>query len=85
MCTDDKDKSHFSFFFVIMFRFKSLEKPLDQRRNQLEEEVALYSFYHDVDLELTWIAEHDPVADTSSFIKSLAGAVSLLQNHKVGF
>ncbi|KAK3538029.1 hypothetical protein QTP70_027382 [Hemibagrus guttatus] len=62
--------------------FKSLEKPLDHRRNQLEEDVALYSFYHDVDLELTWIAEHEPVADTSSYTKSLAGAISLLQNHK---
>ncbi|XP_053365454.1 spectrin beta chain, non-erythrocytic 5 isoform X1 [Clarias gariepinus] len=62
--------------------FKSLEKPLDQRRNQLEEDVALYSFYHDVDLELSWIAEHEPVADTSSYTKSLAGAISLLQKHK---
>ncbi|KAG7328102.1 hypothetical protein KOW79_008046 [Hemibagrus wyckioides] len=62
--------------------FKSLEKPLDHRRNQLEEDVALYSFYHDVDLELTWIAEHEPVTDTSSYTKSLAGAISLLQNHK---
>ncbi|XP_034163832.2 spectrin beta chain, non-erythrocytic 5 [Pangasianodon hypophthalmus] len=62
--------------------FKSLEKPLDHRRKQLEEDVALYSFYHDVDLELAWIAEHDPVADTSSYTKSLAGAIKLLQKHK---
>ncbi|KAF7704200.1 hypothetical protein HF521_021272 [Silurus meridionalis] len=62
--------------------FKSLGKPLNQRRNQLEEDVALYSFYHDVDLELSWIAEHDPVADTSSYTKSLVGAINLLQKHK---
>ncbi|KAI5616449.1 spectrin beta chain, non-erythrocytic 5 isoform X2 [Silurus asotus] len=62
--------------------FKSLGKPLNQRRNQLEEDVALYSFYHDVDLELSWIAEHDPIADTISYIKSLVGAINLLQKHK---
>lgn len=73
----------YSIFLFKFYRFKSLEKPLDHRRNQLEEDVALYSFYHDVDLELTWIAEHEPVTDTSSYTKSLAGAISLLQNHKV--
>ncbi|KAA0711222.1 Spectrin beta chain, non-erythrocytic 5 [Triplophysa tibetana] len=62
--------------------FKSLQKPLDHRRSQLEADVALYSFYHDVDLELNWISEHHPVADTRNYERSLAGAVSLLQKHK---
>ncbi|XP_017558803.1 spectrin beta chain, non-erythrocytic 5 isoform X2 [Pygocentrus nattereri] len=62
--------------------FKSLQKPLDHRRSQLEVDVALYSFYHDVDLELTWISEHYPLADTSSYGKSLSGAINLLQKHK---
>ncbi|XP_026142105.1 spectrin beta chain, non-erythrocytic 5 isoform X1 [Carassius auratus] len=62
--------------------FKSLQKPLDHRRSQLEADVALYSFYHDVDLELNWISEHHPVADTTNYERSLAGAVSLLQKHK---
>ncbi|TSO67499.1 Spectrin beta chain, non-erythrocytic 5 [Bagarius yarrelli] len=62
--------------------FKSLEKPLNHRRDQLEEEMTLYSFFYDVELELSWIAEHEPKADTSSYTKSLAGAISLLQKHK---
>ncbi|XP_077095863.1 spectrin beta chain, non-erythrocytic 5 isoform X1 [Siphateles boraxobius] len=62
--------------------FKSLQKPLDHRRSQLEADVALYSFYHDVDLELNWISEHHPIADTTNYERSLAGAVSLLQKHK---
>ncbi|XP_049319614.1 spectrin beta chain, non-erythrocytic 5 isoform X1 [Astyanax mexicanus] len=62
--------------------FKSLQKPLDHRRSQLEADVSLFSFYHDVDLELTWIAEHQPLADTSNYGKSLAGAINLLQKHK---
>jgi len=56
---------------------------LDHRRSQLEADVALYSFYHDVDLELNWISEHHPVADMTNYERSLAGAVSLLQKHKV--
>nr|XP_055027307.1 spectrin beta chain, non-erythrocytic 5 [Misgurnus anguillicaudatus] len=62
--------------------FKSLQKPLDRRRSQLEADVALYSFYHDVDLELNWISEHHAVADTRNYERSLAGAVSLLQKQK---
>ncbi|XP_066510159.1 spectrin beta chain, non-erythrocytic 5 [Hoplias malabaricus] len=62
--------------------FKSLQKPLDHRRSQLEADVGLHSFYHDVDLELTWISEHQPLTDTSNYGKSLAGAISLLQKHK---
>ncbi|XP_052001180.1 spectrin beta chain, non-erythrocytic 5 [Xyrauchen texanus] len=62
--------------------FKSLQKPLDHRRSQLEADVALYSFYHDVDLELSWISEHHPVSDTTNYERSLAGAVNLLQKHK---
>uniref|UniRef100_A0A4W4DYW9 Spectrin, beta, non-erythrocytic 5 n=1 Tax=Electrophorus electricus TaxID=8005 RepID=A0A4W4DYW9_ELEEL len=62
--------------------FKSLQNPLDLRRSQLELAVTLYSFYHDVDLELTWISEHHPVADTSSYDKSLTGAINLLKKHK---
>ncbi|XP_063040192.1 spectrin beta chain, non-erythrocytic 5 [Engraulis encrasicolus] len=62
--------------------FKSLQKPLDERRSQLEAAVELFGFYHDVDLELNWIAEHQPLAQTSSFSKSLVGAISLVKKHK---
>lgn len=46
--------------------------------------MELFGFYHDVDLELNWIAEHQPLAQTSSFSKSLVGAISLVKKHKVG-
>ncbi|XP_067099877.1 spectrin beta chain, non-erythrocytic 5 [Osmerus mordax] len=62
--------------------FKSLQKPLDRRRAQLEASVVLYGFYHDVDLELNWITEHYPSAGSTNYDKSLAGAIVLLQKHK---
>ncbi|XP_071354370.1 spectrin beta chain, non-erythrocytic 5 [Trachinotus anak] len=62
--------------------FKSLQKPLDQRRAQLEASVLLFGFYHDVDLELSWISEHLPASGSTGYDKSLAGASSLMQKHK---
>ncbi|KAG7215088.1 hypothetical protein INR49_011666 [Caranx melampygus] len=62
--------------------FKSLQKPLDRRRAQLEASVQLFGFYHDVDLELSWISEHLPASGSTGYDKSLAGAVSLMQKHK---
>ncbi|KAK2826814.1 hypothetical protein Q5P01_021028 [Channa striata] len=62
--------------------FKSLQKPLEQRRGQLEASVLLFGFYHDVDLELSWISEHVPTSGSTGYDKSLAGAISLMQKHK---
>ncbi|XP_076605262.1 spectrin beta chain, non-erythrocytic 5 [Chaetodon auriga] len=62
--------------------FKSLQKPLDQRRAQLEASVLLFGFYHDVDLELSWISEHVPASGSTGYDKSLAGAIILMQKHK---
>ncbi|XP_056867453.1 spectrin beta chain, non-erythrocytic 5 isoform X2 [Takifugu flavidus] len=62
--------------------FKSLQKPLERRRAQLEVSVLLFVFYHDVDLELSWIAEHVPASGSTAHEKSLAGALSLMQKHK---
>lgn len=64
-------------------RFKSLQKPLDLRRSQLEVSVLLFVFYHDVDLELSWISEHVPASGSTAQDKCLAGALSLTQKHKV--
>lgn len=69
--------------YVFCCRFKSLQKPLDQRRAQLEASVLLFEFYHDVDLELSWISEHVPGSGSTAYDKSLAGAISLMQKHKV--
>ncbi|XP_029982912.1 spectrin beta chain, non-erythrocytic 5 [Sphaeramia orbicularis] len=62
--------------------FKSLQKPLDQRRAQLEASVLLFGFYHDVDLELSWISERVPASGSTGYDKSLAGAISLMHKHK---
>lgn len=45
--------------------------------------MQLFEFYHDVDLELSWISEHVPGSGSAAYDKSLAGAISLMQKHKV--
>lgn len=45
--------------------------------------MLLFEFYHDVDLELNWISEHVPGSGSTAYDKSLAGAISLMQKHKV--
>lgn len=45
--------------------------------------MLLFVFYHDVDLELSWVAEHVPASGSTAHEKSLAGALSLMQKHKV--
>ncbi|KAJ8377542.1 hypothetical protein AAFF_G00256380 [Aldrovandia affinis] len=62
--------------------FESLQHPLDRRRTQLEASVALFGFYHDVDLELTWISERYPLASSTNYGKSLDSALQLQHKHK---
>ncbi|KAI1895008.1 hypothetical protein AGOR_G00101700 [Albula goreensis] len=62
--------------------FESLQRPLERRRTQLEASVALFGFYHDVDLELTWISERHPLAVSTNYGKSLASALQLQHKHK---
>lgn len=45
--------------------------------------MLLFGFYHDVDLELSWISEHVPPSGSTAYDKSLAGAISLMQKQRV--
>ncbi|NXW30481.1 SPTN5 protein, partial [Phaetusa simplex] len=63
-------------------RFESLQAPLDERRKLLEAAVDLYEFYHYHDMELNWINERLPIAQSTNCGKSLDVAQSLLQKHK---
>ncbi|KAG5855882.1 hypothetical protein ANANG_G00001630 [Anguilla anguilla] len=62
--------------------FESLQRPLERRRTQLEASVTLFEFFHDVDLELSWISEHYPLASSTNYGQSLASALHLQQKHK---
>lgn len=60
-----------------------MQAPLGERRKLLEAAVDLYEFYHYHDMELNWINERLPIANSTNCGKSLDVAQSLLQKHKV--
>ncbi|XP_029973399.1 spectrin beta chain, non-erythrocytic 5 [Salarias fasciatus] len=62
--------------------FKSLQKPLDERRALLEASVQLFGFYHDVDLELSWISERVAACKPGGYQQSLSAVLGLTQKHK---
>ncbi|XP_019500408.1 PREDICTED: spectrin beta chain, non-erythrocytic 5 [Hipposideros armiger] len=63
-------------------RLESLRGHLTTRHLQLQASVELYQFYHLSTMELTWVAEHMPIASSASSIKCLDDALSLRHKHK---
>lgn len=57
--------------------------PLNERRQLLQATVDLYQFYHYYDMEMNWISERLPIANSTNCGKSLDMAQSLLHKHKV--
>ncbi|XP_078515770.1 spectrin beta chain, non-erythrocytic 5 isoform X2 [Lissotriton helveticus] len=62
--------------------FESLQEPLARRRELLQAKVDEFQFYHYYDLEMNWIGERMPIANSTNRGKSLDSAQSLLQKHK---
>uniref|UniRef100_A0ABM5FN35 Spectrin beta chain, non-erythrocytic 5 n=1 Tax=Pogona vitticeps TaxID=103695 RepID=A0ABM5FN35_9SAUR len=63
-------------------RFDSLQEPLSERSQLLQERVELFQFCHYHDMEMKWINERKMVANTTNRGKSFSAAQSLLQKHK---
>ncbi|KAJ1103984.1 hypothetical protein NDU88_001400 [Pleurodeles waltl] len=63
-------------------RFESLQEPLAQRGELLQAKVDEFQFYHYYDLEIKWISERMPIANSTNLGKSLDSAQSLFQKHK---
>ena len=51
----------------------------------MEESQHLQEFYRDVEGELTWIREKDPMASSDDLGRSLTGVQNLLKKHQVGW
>ncbi|XP_074091259.1 spectrin beta chain, non-erythrocytic 5 isoform X1 [Macrotis lagotis] len=63
-------------------RFRALQGPLTERRQQLQASVELHQFYHLQDLEITWVKERMSSAGSTICGKSLDAAQRLLSKHK---
>ena len=66
-----------------LFRFCQLEEPAALRKQLLEESQRLQEFYRDVEGELSWIREKEPIASSDDLGKNLTGVQNLLKKHQV--
>uniref|UniRef100_A0A2R5L953 Putative spectrin beta chain non-erythrocytic 5 isoform x6 n=1 Tax=Ornithodoros turicata TaxID=34597 RepID=A0A2R5L953_9ACAR len=67
---------------AIIKRYTSLHEPVQIRRENLEESLLLQQFYRDVDDELTWIQEKEPLAASADLGSSLSAVQSLQKKHQ---
>ncbi len=54
-----------------------------RRHQQLEDSLKLHQFNHDVEDELAWVREREPLASSSSLGSTLTGVQSLQKKHQV--
>ena len=52
-------------------------------RQQLEDSQRLHQFVHDVDDELGWVREREPLASNSDLGNNLTSVQNLLKKHQV--
>ncbi len=56
---------------------------MGQRHQQLEDSLKLHEFNHDIEDEMAWIREREPLANNTSLGQSLTSVQSLLKKHQV--
>ena len=67
----------------VVARFGSLAEPCNIRRENLEDALLLYTFYRDVDDEISWIHEKRPIAAMTDLGTNLQTVQSLQKKHQV--
>ncbi|KAH7971901.1 hypothetical protein HPB52_003666 [Rhipicephalus sanguineus] len=67
---------------AIVKRYTSLHEPLQIRRENLEEALQLQQLLRDVDDEMSWIREKEPLANSADLGTSLSSVQSLQKKHQ---
>ena len=67
---------------VVVIRYQSLHEPVQIRRDNLEDALLLHQFLRDVDDEVAWMAEKEPVASSTELGASLASVQALQKKHQ---
>lgn len=66
----------------LCFRYRSLQEPMQIRRDNLEDALLLYQFLRDADDEMQWLDEKEPLAASSDLGNSLNAVQSLQKKHQ---
>lgn len=60
-----------------------LAEPRQIRRDNLEDALQLYQFYRDVQDEMSWIQEKQPIAASKDLGRNLTAVQNLQKKHQV--
>ncbi|XP_052269284.1 spectrin beta chain, non-erythrocytic 1-like isoform X3 [Dreissena polymorpha] len=63
-------------------RYASLHEPASIRKDNLNEALAMYQFYRDVEDELSWIHDKKPIAESTDLGNSLTSVQNLMKKHQ---
>ena len=56
---------------------------MGRRHQQLDDSLKLHEYIHDIEDEMAWIREREPLANSTALGRSLTGVQSLLKKHQV--
>ena len=70
-------------FLMFSFRYCQLEDPMGRRHQQLEDSLKFHEFVHDIEDEMAWIREREPLAHSAVLGNSLTNVQGLLKKHQV--
>lgn len=68
--------------FFLSSRYNSLQKPMEIRRENLEESLLLQQFTRDVEEELQWLEDTEPALSSKDLGSSLTTVQSLQKKHQ---
>ena len=71
--------------FPFPSRYCELEEPASYRKEQLNNSLRLQKFYHDVEDELSWIKDREPLAASEELGHNLTEVQNLLHKHQVQY
>ena len=56
---------------------------MGRRHQQLEDSLKLHNFIHEIEDEMAWVREREPLANNTTLGNSLTSVQSLLKKHQV--
>ena len=56
---------------------------MGRRHQQLEDSLKLHQYRHDIEDEMAWVREREPLANSTALGNSLASVQGLLKKHQV--
>lgn len=67
------DRTIFTFSVLFRFRFTRLSEPTEARRNKLQDSLALQRYLANVEEELAWIRDKEPLVKSDDLGRTLIG------------